>query len=69
MEITIYMVIGLFFSPIAGAMAFLIFYNEYLHHYPNKKQPLKIALEAAFITFILFFILSIIGGFFIYKIQ
>ena len=63
------MVIGLFFSPIAGAMAFLIFYNEYLHHYPNKKQPLKIALEAAFITFILFFILSIIGGFFIYKIQ
>jgi len=68
MEITISMVIGLFFSPIAGAMAFLIFYNEYLHHYPNKKQPLKIAFEAALLTFTLFIILSTIVGFFLYQL-
>jgi len=59
------MLVGLLFSPIAGAMAFLIFYNEYVHHYSNKKQPLKIAFEAALLTLILFIILSIIAGFFI----
>jgi len=59
------MLIGLIFSPIAGAMAFVIFYNEYLHHFTDKKQPLKIALEAAVLTTILFVILSVIAGFFI----
>lgn len=69
MNVSIYLLIGLLFSPIAGAMAFLIFYNEYLHHFPDKKRPFKIAIEAAILTLVLFIILSIVAGFFIAKTQ
>lgn len=57
--------IGLILCPIAAAMAFLITYEEYSHHYMDKKQPLKFALEAAIFTFILFAILSLLVSFFI----
>lgn len=69
MKVSISLLIGLLFSPIAGAMAFLIFYNEYQHHFPDKKRPFKIAMEAAIVTLALFVVLSIIAGLFIAKAQ
>jgi len=42
------------FALIAAAMAYLITYNEWTHHYSTKKEPRKIALEAAVFTFIVF---------------
>ena len=55
--------IALIFSPLASAMAFIITYGEYLHHYPDKKKPMKLAIEAALVTFIFFITLSFIVGY------
>ncbi len=52
--------IALIFSPLASAMAFIITYGEYLHHYPDKKKPMKLAIEAALVTFTFFIALSFI---------
>ena len=54
--------VGLTLSPIAAAMAFLITYEEYSHHYADKKRPLQFAFEAAVYTFIIFGILSLLMG-------
>jgi len=42
------------FALIAAVMAYLISYNEWMHHYPTKKEPRKIALESAVFAFIVF---------------
>jgi len=51
------------FTLIGSFMAYLITYNEWIHHYPTKKEPRKAALEAAIFTFIA---LSVISVFIIY---
>ena len=56
--------IGLIFSPIAAAMAFLITYEEYSHHYTDKKKSLKVAFEAAIFTLIIFGILPLLVSLF-----
>lgn len=55
--------IGVVFGFLASLMAYLITYNEWVHHYPTKKEPRKIALEAAIFTFIFFFLISLIAGY------
>jgi hypothetical protein len=45
-------------SAVAGLMAYLITYKEYIHHFNNNKQPMKLALSAAITTFIFFMVLS-----------
>jgi len=47
------MLIGLILSPVAAAMAFLITYEEYSHHFTDKRKPLKFAFEAAIFTLII----------------
>jgi hypothetical protein len=42
------------FALIAAVMAYLISYDEWTHHYSTKKEPRKIALEAAIFTLIFF---------------
>jgi len=69
MIFTLVLLIGLFFSPIAGLMAFLITYHEYQRHYADKQQPLRIALEAAFFTFVFFMIVSAVMGLFLTRIY
>jgi hypothetical protein len=56
-----YVFIDLLFSFIAACVAFAITYNEYVHHYPNKIMPVKLALDTATTTFIVFVILGGIG--------
>lgn len=55
--------IALIFSPFATAIAFIITYGEYSHHYPNKRKPIKLATEAALVTLAFFIVLSFIIGF------
>jgi hypothetical protein len=55
--------IALIFSPLASAMAFIITYSEYLRHYPDKKKPGRLAVEAALVTLLFFIALSFIIGF------
>ena len=51
--------IGLLFSALAAAAAFLITYGEYTRHYTDKKKPLKIAIETAVFTLAIFGIISL----------
>jgi inner membrane protein involved in colicin E2 resistance len=59
--ITGYIFIDLLFSFIAACVAFGITYNEYVHHYPTRKEPLKYALSTATFTFIVFLAIGIMG--------
>jgi hypothetical protein len=43
-------VIGFIFSPIAGAMAFLITYQEYSHHHLSQGALLRRSFEAAIVA-------------------
>jgi len=56
-----YIFIDLLFSFIAALVAFGITYNEYVHHYPTKKEPIKLALDTAITTFIVFVVLGGLG--------
>lgn len=61
--VTISVGIALVFSPLASAIAFIVTYSEYLHHYPDKKKPVKLATEAALVTLVFFIVLSFVIGF------
>ena len=54
--------IGLMFSPIAAVMAFLITYDEYRHHYPDRAPALRHATSMALFTLIAFLLLSLLAG-------
>jgi len=56
------LLIGIIFAPLAAATAFIITYCEYTHHYSDRKMPLKLATEAAIMTFIVFGIISLVIG-------
>ena len=53
------LIVGLILTPIAALMAFLGAYEEYSHHFIDKKKPLKLAIEAAVFAFILFGIITL----------
>jgi len=55
----IVIVIVLIFSPLAATMVFLITYNEYIHHFTDKKRPFKEAVNAAVVAFFVFAAVSI----------
>jgi hypothetical protein len=55
--------IGLVFSPLAALMVYLITLNEYQRHYPDKKMPRKIALQAAGFTVVAFILLGFVIGY------
>jgi len=55
-----FLLLALTFSPLAAIMAFLIVYDEYRHHFPERKTPLKIACKAALATYIVFVIALIL---------
>jgi O-antigen/teichoic acid export membrane protein len=47
--------IGTLAGCLAGIMAYLITYEEYSHHFIDKKRPRRMALEAALLAFAIFF--------------
>ncbi len=55
--------ISAIFSPLAGAMAFLIVYQEYLHHFTDKRMALRAGLEAGAFTLVVFLGIGIFLGF------
>ena len=50
--------VGLACSIIAGLMAFVITYNEYSHHFAEKKDAVKESIEAGVVTFVFFNLLT-----------
>lgn len=55
--------LGLLFGALAGLAAYLIIYNEWQHHYPTKKEPRKIAGEAAIFAFLFFLVVTMSIGY------
>ena len=49
-------------SLLASVMAFLITYEEYKHHYPDKRKVFQASLEAAIFTFVVFLALGFLLG-------
>ena len=56
--ISAYSIIVLIFSFLAACVAFAITYNEFVHHYASKREPLKHARDNAIATFIVFLLLG-----------
>ena len=61
--ITIVMVIGAMFGFLASILAYLILYREYQHHFADSTKPRRMALQGAVVTFLVFFVLSIVFGY------
>jgi purine-cytosine permease-like protein len=52
--------IAVILSLLASAAAFVITYEEYVHHYPDKRKVLKTALKTAVFTLIFFLALGLL---------
>jgi H+/Cl- antiporter ClcA len=62
-----FLIIGIVVGLFASLIAFLITYDEYSHHYVDKRNPLRLAVEAAVFAFVVFFLLAMITGFVLVK--
>lgn len=58
-SVEIILVIGLAYSALASVMAFLITFNEYSHHFVEKRQAVKHGLEVALTAFVFFAIVTL----------
>jgi hypothetical protein len=54
--------LGLIFGPLAGLMAFLIAYEEYRHHFLDRRRAIRASLEVGVTTLLVFLALSALGG-------
>lgn len=52
--------ISVIFSILAAIMAYLITYQEYRHHFPDKRDIKKAALRTGGFTFLLFLFLGML---------
>ncbi|HET6401562.1 MAG TPA: hypothetical protein VFH95_09205 [Candidatus Kapabacteria bacterium] len=59
----LYLIIGLLFSPLAAAAAFLISYSEYSRHYVHKRPAIMMSLRTALMAFVFFMALALIAGY------
>jgi hypothetical protein len=64
-QITTVLVLALLSGFVAAVSSFLIFYEEYTHHFPDKKKAFKTALHGAIMTFVVFAIAVFIALFFL----
>lgn len=61
----LFILIGIVFSFLASLIAYLVTYKEEEHHYVNKKEARKRALQMAIFTFCFFLALMLAIGYFI----
>jgi len=65
----ILILIGGLFGPLGAVMAALITYNEYVRHYPDKREPLRMAVKMGIFTLAFFIILCAVLAFVFSKIN
>ncbi len=63
MTVTV-LIIAVPMSIIAAVMAFIITYEEYRHHYPDKRMAIKHGVETAVITMLALIVIVLIFSFF-----
>lgn len=61
--LTLFLMIGAIFGPIAGVMAYLITYEEYSHHFLDRRETIGRSLSTALVTAAFFVILFAIVGY------
>jgi len=61
--------VGGLFGFLGGIMAALITYHEQRHHYPDSKEPMRIALRTGFYTFSFFVALCLVLAFVFTKLN
>ena len=59
----IFVVLGIMFAPLAGLCAFVITFNEYVHHFPDRKKAVRLAAKTGFAAFLFFSVLLAVAGF------
>ncbi len=59
----LFLIIGLVFAPLAGAIAFLITFQEYRKHRFSGKPLYQAALRAGLLTFAFFLLLALALGY------
>ncbi|MDI6829148.1 MAG: hypothetical protein QME62_11770 [Armatimonadota bacterium] len=64
-----FIAIGLVLSILAALAAFLITYEEWSHHYTSKREPLKFAIEASIVAFVVFMVLTILASAFVSRLT
>lgn len=57
-----FVLLGLFFSPFVGAMAFLITYGEYARHQFEKRRLIVMSLQAAVVSVAVILALIVVAG-------
>ena len=58
----LFLVTGLVFSPLAGAIAFLITYEEWSHHCVPRAEVLKRSWQMAGATALFFLLVALVAG-------
>ena len=60
----LFIFLGPVFSPLAGAMAFLIAYDEYSRHHLEKRQVILMSLRTGMVPLSVIFTLLVSTGYF-----
>lgn len=60
---SLFMSLGLIFGAMAGAMAFIIMYREYVHHFKTARQARSHALKGALVAFLFFVGMTLASGY------
>ncbi|MGQ9677370.1 MAG: hypothetical protein ACUVX1_17030 [Chloroflexota bacterium] len=66
-NLSLFIVFGVVFGPLAGIMAFLITYEEYSHHHLPRRELLKASLQAACAGFVAILVLAVVVGYLLGK--
>ena len=61
----LFVILGAVFGFLAALISYLITYKEQIHYLSTKKEKRKKASEVAIFTFIFFFVLMLVIGYFI----
>jgi hypothetical protein len=56
------LVLCVIFAPIAAAMAYLITYEEYRHHFPERGRAVREGMVAALLALVVFLALGALAG-------
>ena len=62
-SMSLFLAMGALFGALGAATAYIIFYREYIHHFPDVHKARIMALRGALTAFLFFLAFSAIAGF------
>lgn len=61
--ISFFILLGVLSGLLAGGIAYIIFYGEYIHHFGAGRKARSLALKGALVAFLFFLGLSLVSGY------